>query len=35
MKETAQADTEFFRGMLTEADGQTTLLSDDDPSLQD
>lgn len=35
MKETTQADTEFFRGMLSEADGQTTLLSDDDPSLQD
>lgn len=35
MKGTTQADTEFFRGMLSEADGQTTLLSDDDPSLQD
>ena len=34
MKEKTQADTEFFRVMLSEADGQTTLLSDDDPSLR-
>ena len=30
MKEPAWADTEFFREMLSEADGQTMLLSDDD-----